>query len=61
MSGGVIWRCGCVMQEEKFGEGEGGGSALIPVALSRQGGRLIWTTIPTARRVGRAPACQRQP
>lgn len=32
----------CVMQEGKFGEGEGGGDALIPVALSRQGGRLIW-------------------
>lgn len=47
------------MQEEKFRDGGGGGSALIPVALSRQGGRLIWKKrIPAARWVGRVPACQ---
>ena len=41
----VLWGVvisGCAVQEEKFGEGEGGGDALIPVASGRQGGRLIW-------------------
>lgn len=47
----------CEMQEGKFGDGGGGGGALIPVASGWQARRLIWKErCNQCSEVDRAPA-----